>query len=267
MNHGRTDIISWKSKDNKYTIEGLVTWPVNYQKGRKYPLILNIHGGPAGVFNQSYTGTGAVFPIQYFADQGYIVLRPNPRGSGGYGADFRFANKSDWGFGDYDDIIAGVDKLVTDKAAHPDSLCVTGWSYGGYMTSMIITKTNRFKAAMVGAGVTDLVSMTNTSDIPGFLPDYFEGEMWDRTDVYLKHSAMGAVKNIKTPTLVLHGANDLRVPISQGQELYGALKRMGVPTEMIIYPRTQHGPEEPKFIQDMGERIISWFNKYLRSSQ
>jgi dipeptidyl aminopeptidase/acylaminoacyl peptidase len=120
---------------------------------------------------------------------------------------------------------------------------------------------------MVGAGVTDLVSMTNTSDIPGFLPDYFEGEMWDRTDVYLKHSAMGAVKNVKTPTLVLHGANDLRVPISQGQELYGALKRMGVPTEMIIYPRTQHGPEEPKFIQDMGERIISWFNKYLRSSQ
>lgn len=130
MTHGKTEVISWKSKDGKYTIEGLVTWPVNYQKNRKYPLILNIHGGPAGVFSQSYTGSGGIYPIQYFADQGYIVLRPNPRGSGGYGADFRFANRNDWGFGDYDDIMAGVDKLIADNAVHPDSLCVTGWSYG-----------------------------------------------------------------------------------------------------------------------------------------
>jgi dipeptidyl aminopeptidase/acylaminoacyl peptidase len=264
MNHGKTEIINWKSKDGKYTIEGLVTWPVNYQKSRKYPLILNIHGGPAGVFNQNYTGSGSIYPIQYFADRGYIVLRPNPRGSGGYGADFRLANKNDWGFGDYDDIMAGVDKLIADNAVHPDSLCVTGWSYGGYMTSMIVTKTNRFKASMVGAGVTDLLSMTNTSDIPGFLPDYFDGEVWDRTDVYLKHSAMSAVKNVKTPTLVIHGANDVRVPPSQGQEFYGALKRMGVPTEMVIYPRTPHGPQEPKFIQDIGERVIKWFDQYLK---
>lgn len=264
LTHGRTELISWKSKDGKYTIEGLVTWPVNYQKNRKYPLILNIHGGPAGVFSQSYTGAGGIYPIQYFADQGFIVLRPNPRGSGGYGADFRYANKNDWGFGDYDDIMAGVDKLIADNAVHPDSLCVTGWSYGGYMTSMVVTKTDRFKAAMVGAGVTDLFSMTHTSDIPGFLPDYFDGELWDRTDVYLKHSAMSAVKNVKTPTLVIHGANDLRVPLSQGQEFYGALKRLGVPAEMVIYPRTQHGPDEPKFIQDIGERIIRWFDQYLK---
>jgi len=264
LKHGRTEIISWKSKDGKYTIEGLVTWPVSYDKNRRYPLILNIHGGPAGVFSQGYTGAGGIYPIQYFADQGYIVLRPNPRGSGGYGADFRIANKNDWGFGDYDDIMAGVDKLIADNAAHPDSLCVTGWSYGGYMTSMIITKTDRFKAAMVGAGVTDLFSMTHTSDIPGFLPYYFDGELWDRTDVYLKHSAMTSVKNVKTPTLVIHGANDLRVPTSQGHELYRALKRLGVPSEMVVYPRTQHGPQEPKFIQDIGERIIKWFDKYLK---
>ena len=264
MNHGKTELISWKSKDGKYTIEGLVTWPVNYQKNRKYPLILNIHGGPAGVFSQSYTGSGNIYPIQYFADRGYIVLRPNPRGSGAYGADFRIANRSDWGFGDYDDIMAGVDKLIADNAAHPDSLCVTGWSYGGYMTSMIVTKTDRFKAAMVGAGVTNLFSMTHTTDITGFLPDYFEGELWDRTDVYLKHSAMSAVKNVKTPTLVIHGANDLRVPLSQGQEFYTALKRLGVPAEMVVYPRTQHGPDEPKFIQDIGERVIKWFEQYLK---
>jgi len=263
MIHGRTEVISWKSKDGKYIIEGLVTFPVNYQKARKYPLILNIHGGPAGVFNLSYTGSGNVFPIQYFADQGYVVLRPNPRGSGGYGAEFRLANKNDWGFGDYDDIMAGVDKLIAENLVHPDSLCVTGWSYGGYMTSMIITKTNRFKAAMVGAGVTDLFSMSNTTDIISFLPFYFDGEVWDRTDTYMRHSAMAAVKIVKTPTLVLHGTEDLRVPTSQGQELYEALKRLRVPTEMVVYPRTQHGPAEPKFIQDIGERIISWFNKYL----
>lgn len=264
MTHGKTEIISWRSRDGKFAIEGLVTWPVNYQKGRSYPLILNIHGGPASVFNKSYTGAGAIYPIQYFADQGFIILRPNPRGSGGYGVSFRQANKSDWGFGDYEDLMAGVNKLIADKAAHPDSLCVTGWSYGGYMTSMIITKTDRFKAAMVGAGVTNLFSMTNTSDIPGFLPDYFDGEVWGKTDVYLKHSAMGSIKNAKTPALVIHGEDDLRVPISQGQELYGALMRMGVPTEMVVYPRTQHGPEEPKFIQDIGERTFNWFIKYLK---
>jgi dipeptidyl aminopeptidase/acylaminoacyl peptidase len=264
MKHAGTEIISWKSKDGKYVIEGLITYPKDYRKNRKYPLILNIHGGPAGVFNQSYTGAGSTFPLQAFADQGYVIIRPNPRGSGGYGADFRQANHNDWGFGDYDDIMAGVDKLVSENIAHPDSLCVTGWSYGGYMTSMIITKTNRFKAAVVGAGVTNLMSFTGTSDIPGFLPDYFDVEMWDRTDVFMKHSAMFAIKNVKTPTLILHGGNDLRVPLSHGQELYSALKRMGVRTEMVVYPRTQHGPEEPKFIQDIGERIIDWFNKQLK---
>lgn len=264
MNHGRTEVINWKSKDGRYTIEGLVTWPVNYQKNRKYPLVLNIHGGPAGVFNKSYTGAGTTFPIQYFADQGYIILRPNPRGSGGYGVEFRRANLNDWGFGDYDDIMEGVNKLIADNAVHPDSLCVTGWSYGGYMTSMIITKTNAFRSAMVGAGVTDLLSMSNTSDISGFLPYYFSGESWEKTDVYLKHSAMAAVKNVTTPTLIIHGEDDLRVPLSQGLELYGALKRLGLETEMITYPRTQHGPEEPKFILDIAERTMSWFNKYLK---
>ena len=264
MKPAKTEVVSWKSKDGKYDIEGLVTYPANYEKGKKYPMILNIHGGPAGVFSQSYTGAGSVYPIQAFSQQGYAVLRANPRGSSGYGADFRQANLNDWGFGDYDDIMGGVDKLIADGIAHPDSLCVTGWSYGGYMTSMIITKTNRFKASMVGAGVTNLISFNGTADIPGFLPDYFGGEFWDRTDVYMKHSAMFGVKNVKTPTLIIHGEKDLRVPISQGQELYGALKRLNVKTQMVTYPRTPHGPQEPKFIEDIGERVISWFNEYCK---
>lgn len=260
---GKTEIITWKSKDGKYDIEGLLTYPVGYKAGQKVPFILNVHGGPAGVFNQVFTATSAVYPLQAFAQAGYAVLRPNPRGSSGYGKDFRFANLNDWGGNDYDDLMAGVDKVVAMGVAHPDSLCVTGWSYGGYMTSTIVTKTNRFKAAMVGAGVTNLISFTGTADIPGFIPDYFGGEFWNREEVWRNHSAMFNIKNVKTPSLVIHGEADPRVPVSQGYEFYIALKRLGVKTEMYVYPRQPHGFTEPKFIQDVGERVIAWFNKYL----
>lgn len=260
----KTELVSWKSKDGKFTIEGLLTYPSNYEKGKKFPLILNIHGGPAGVFSQAYTGAGAVYPLQAFAQQGYFVLRPNPRGSVGYGEEFRLANYNDWGYNDYEDLMAGVDKTIEQGMVHPDSLCVTGWSYGGFMTSMIITKTNRFKAAMVGAGVTNLVSMNGTTDIPGLIIDSFGGDFWDQMESYQKHSAMFNIKNAKTPTQVIHGEADDRVPISQGRELYVALKRLGVKTEMIAYPRTPHGPQEPKFIEDIGQRIIQWFNTNMR---
>ena len=177
--------------------------------------------------------------------------------------DFRFANINDWGFGDYEDDMTGVDKVIEMGIAHPDSLVVCGWSYGGFMTSFIVTRTNRFKAASVGAGVTNLMSFNGTSDIPSFLPDYFGGEFWDRIDAYMKHSAMFHVKGVATSTQVLHGKEDDRVPLSQGQEFYVALKRRGVPTEMIVYPRTPHGPKEPKLIVDLGKRMIAWFNKHL----
>ncbi len=258
----RTEVITWKSKDGM-EIEGLLTYPIYHELDKQYPLILNIHGGPAGVYTQSFTGAGSIYPIQAFAQEGYAILKPNPRGSSGYGKDFRFANYNDWGFGDYDDLIAGVNKVIGMGVAHPDSLCVMGWSYGGFMTSFIVTKSNRFKAASVGAGVTNLMSFTGTSDISGFLPDYFGGEPWDRIDAYMKHSAMFNIKAVNIPTQIIHGEQDIRVPLSQGLELYNALKRQGCPTEMIVYPRTPHGPREPKFIIDIGERIIAWFNKHL----
>ncbi|HWP83505.1 MAG TPA: S9 family peptidase [Bacteroidota bacterium] len=260
---GKTEVITWKSRDGR-EIEGLLTYPVNYVKGRRYPLILNIHGGPAGVFTQGFTAAGATYPLQAFAQEGYAILRPNPRGSSGYGADFRRANMSDWGFGDFDDNETGIEKVIEMGIAHADSLVICGWSYGGYMTSFTITRTHRFKAASVGAGVTNLMSFVGTADIPSFLPSYFEGEFWDRMEVYMKHSAMFNVKNIKTPTQILHGERDARVPLSQGQELYIALKRRGVPVEMIVYPRMPHGLQEPKFILDAGKRMITWFNMHLR---
>ncbi len=263
----KTEVISWKSKDGKYTIEGLLTYPKDYQKGRKYPMILNVHGGPAGVFAQSFTGASSVYPIQAFAEEGYFVLRPNPRGSSGYGTAFRRANYRDWGNNDYDDLMAGVDKLIADGMAHPDSLVETGWSYGGYMTSMIITKTNRFKAVMAGAPVTNLMSFNGTADIPSFLPSYFGAEFWDDPKEYEEHSAMFNIKKAKTPTLVIHGMNDDRVPPEQGFQLHRALQRLGVPTKMVTYPRQPHGFQEPKFIQDVGERVIDWFNYYLGRSE
>ena len=259
----KTDVITWKSKDGKYDIEGLLTYPANYQAGRKYPLILNVYGGPAGVFTQSYTGASSPYPIQAFAQDGYFVLRPNPRGSSGYGADFRRANYRDWGNNDYDDLMMGVDKTIQMGLAHPDSLVETGWSYGGYMTSTIITKTNRFKAVMAGAPVTNLMSFNGTADIADFLPSYFGGEFWDDPQAYAEHSPIFNIKNAKTPTLIIHGLSDERVPPEQGYQLHRALQRLGVKTKMVTYPRQPHGFVEPKFIQDVGERVIDWFDSNL----
>ncbi len=259
----KTVIVTWKSSDGR-DIEGLLTYPANYTEGTKVPLILNIHGGPAGVFQQSYIGGRGSYPIATFASRGYAVLRPNPRGSSGYGTEFRRANIKDWGVGDYDDLMTGVDKVIAMGVADPNRLGVMGWSYGGYMTSTIITKTKRFKAASAGAPVTNLMSFNGTADIPSFVPDYFGGQSWEHPEVYAKHSAMFNIKNATTPTLIQHGEADLRVPISQGYELYNALKAQGVPTRMIVLPRQPHGPNEPKMQIAAMQSNLDWFDKYLK---
>ena len=165
--------------------------------------------------------------------------------------------------------MSGVDHVLALGLADPNRLGVMGWSYGGFMTSWVITQTRRFRAASVGAGVTDLVSFTGTSDIPGFLPDYFGGEFWDkdRLEAYRAHSPMSHVKGVTTPTLIQHGERDERVPLSQGQELYNALKRQGCTTKMVIYPRTPHNLEEPRLILDSMNRNLEWFDRYVRTPQ
>jgi len=260
---GKTEVVQWKSKDGQ-NVEGLLTYPVGYQAGKKYPLILNIHGGPAGVFSETFIGRSGLYPIASFASRGYAVLRPNPRGSSGYGKAFRFANIGDWGGKDYEDDQAGVDRLIAAGVADPARLAVMGWSYGGFMTSWTITQTHRYKAAAVGAGVTNLWSFTGTADIPGFLPDYFGGEPWQQFDGFQKHSPITHVKQVTTPTLILHGEADVRVPTSQGYEYYHALKRQGVTTKMVVYPRQPHGPNEPKFVLDIMQRHLDWVDKYVR---
>jgi dipeptidyl aminopeptidase/acylaminoacyl peptidase len=258
----RTELVRWKSTEG-LEIEGLLTYPVGWTRGRKCPLILSIHGGPAGVFTRAYTGNRGVYPLAAFAARGYAILRPNPRGSSGYGKEFRYANRKDWGGGDYRDLMAGVDHVVAMGVADPERLGVMGWSYGGFMTSWTITQTRRFKAASVGAGVTNLMSFNGTADIPSFVPDYFGAESWEDLDLYKAHSAMFQVKGVTTPTLILHGENDVRVPVTQGYELHNALKRQNVPVKMVVYPRQGHSIQEPKFVLDVGRRLIQWFDQYL----
>ena len=263
---GRTEVLRWKSPDGK-DVEGLLTLPVSYRPGVRVPLLVVVHGGPTGVFTRTFIGNASPYPIAAFAERGYAVLRVNPRGSSGYGREFRYANYRDWGGGDYRDIMSGVDKVIETGTADPERLGVMGWSYGGYMTSWIVTQTQRFKAASVGAGVTNLMSFTGTSDIPGFIPDYMGGEYWDVFDTWRTHSAMFNVKGVKTPTLIQHGEQDVRVPISQGYEFYNALKRQGVEVRMVVYPRQPHGIQEPKLLMDAMQRNLEWFGRHIPAGQ
>ena len=259
---GKTEVVRWKSKDG-LEIEGLLTYPVGYRSGDKVPLILMVHGGPAGVYSRSWTGAGGIYAIQYFASKGYALLRPNPRGSTGYGKDFRYANVKDWGFGDYEDLMTGVDHVIEMGVGDANQLFEMGWSYGGFMTSWIVTQTDRFRAVSMGAGLSNIISMVGTTDIPTYIRahmggSYREGNM----DTYVRHSAVYLLDQVVTPTQIIHGANDKRVPLAQSEEFYWGLKDKNVPTEMIIYPRTPHGPVEPKLQADVSERILTWFEAH-----
>ena len=258
------EVLKWKAPDG-LEIEGIVVYPLGYEAGRRYPLVLEVHGGPTGVYARSYVGaTNGYADYAGLAARGYALLRVNPRGSGGYGKEFRFANYGDWGGADYRDIMSGVDLLIERGLADPDRLGILGWSYGGFMTSWVITQTDRFKAACVGAGVTDLISFNGTSDIPSFLPDYFSGEFWQDFDTYVRHSPVFQAKGVKTPTLIQHGEADVRVPLGQGREYYNALKRQGTTVEMVIYPRQGHGFDEPRLAVDRQRRASAWLDRWLR---
>jgi dipeptidyl aminopeptidase/acylaminoacyl peptidase len=259
---GETRVIKWKAKDGK-EIEGLLTLPVGYDKAKRYPLILNIHGGPAGAFGETFIGASGLYPIASFAAKGWAVLRANPRGSTSYGINFRSANVNDWGGGDYQDLMSGVDAVIQMGVADANRLAVVGWSYGGYMTNWVITQTTRFKAAAAGAGLSNLISMWGTNDIPSTLDDYFEGAWYDQPERYIRMSPLAHIDKVTTPTLILHGESDIRVPTTQGYEMYSGIKRKGVPAEMVVYPRQPHGPQEPKMVLDIMRRHIAWIEKYL----
>lgn len=259
---GHTEVVRWKS-DKKWEVEGLLTYPVDYRKGQRVPLLVLIHGGPAGAFAQTFTGRTALFPVAAFSARGYAVLSPNVRGSTGYGKKFQDQNHRDWGGSDYRDVMSGVDHVIKLGVADPERLGIMGWSYGGYLSGWTITQTHRFKAASFGAGVSNGISQTGTTDIPSARLNYFDAWPWDDPQIYLSRSPLMHVRNVTTPTLIMHGEQDHRVPIQQSYEYYHALKRCGVPVKMLVLPRQAHGPSEPKMLLRVMNTNLDWFDQHL----
>jgi dipeptidyl aminopeptidase/acylaminoacyl peptidase len=259
---GKTELITWDGHGNR-KIEGLLTYPVGYEEGQQVPLILDVHGGPNAAHDRSFTGSFA----QLYASQGYAVLQPNPRGSDGYGQEYRATVIGNWGPGPLKDLMDGVDKTIEMGVAHPDSLVIMGGSYGGYMTAYAVTQTKRFVAASMRAGVSNLISMKGTTDIPTGFTNQMGGEFWKNLETYEKNSPIYHVDHVSTPTQIIHGAKDKRVPVSQGREFYRALKRQDVDTEMIIFPRMAHGFGEPKYLIQVVDETIEWFDEQLGRDQ
>ena len=258
---GETEVMTWKSSDG-VEVEGVLLKPVGFEANKRYPTLVVAHGGPAGAYVNGFR-LGGLEAGQVWAGKGWAVFYPNPRGSSNYGQKTLAANVNDWGGGDYRDIMTGVDALIARGVSDPDKLAHIGWSYGGYMTAWVITQTTRFKAAMVGAGLTNMWSMYGTNDIPSILIAYFGGIPNKQTlPLYLERSAMSHIDKVKTPTLILHGANDERVPVGQAYELYRGLKDRGIPTELVFYPREGHGIQEYYHQKDRMQRIYDWVTKY-----
>lgn len=263
---GRSEVITWKSKDGT-PVEGVLLLPIGYTAGTKVPLLVSAHGGPTAAHNNGFKGGSS--PGQTWASRGWAVLYPNPRGSTGYGAKFMRGNIRDWGGGDYRDIMSGVDDVIRRGIADSTRMAFEGWSYGGYMTSWVVSQTGRFKAAMMGAGLPSLLSMAGTTDIPGYISTFFNGiPQYDGSLVnpnikfYLERSAISYSDKVTTPLLILHGANDERVPIGQPMEFYRALKDRGKTTELVFYPREGHGLSEYYHQLDRMKREYAWMARF-----
>lgn len=255
----KSQIITWKSRDG-LPIEGVLFLPFDYQRGRKVPLIVELHGGPTGVALDSFP-VPRTYPDQAFLQTGFAILAPNFRGSANYGPEFRLKNIQSQGFGDFDDVMTGVDYLIKEGVADPERLGVMGWSYGGFLTAWIIGHTDRFKAASVGAPATDWITYYGQSDGPrSTLLTYFGGTPWEKPDHYSRHSPRSGIANIRTPALLQVGALDL----NHNSEIYWSLTDRNIPVEYVIYPREPHSIGEPLHQRDVMERNLRWFRRWMK---
>ncbi len=254
--------ISWQNPNDHHTVYGVVVLPSGYQKGTRYKTIVHIHGGPEEAWTIGFNGNWYNYAT-LLASHGYVVLLADPRGSEGQGVAFTEANYQDWGGGDFADIMAGVDYLVAEGISDPDRLAVGGWSYGGFMTSWTVTHTDRFKAAMVGAGVTDLYSMATTTDISPRFEESYMGPLQANTAIYDRESPVRYINQCHTPVLILHGEADPRVPISQGEEFYNGLRFLKKDVLMVRYPREPHIFKEQAHQIDSLTRILAWYDAHL----
>ena len=257
-----SEIIKWKSKDGN-EIEGVLHKPKNYDPSKKYPLLIMIHGGPTGVDLPTPIPGGSVYPILQFLEKGALVLRPNYRGSAGYGEAFRSLNVRNLGVGDMWDVMSGIDFLKNKGMIDTTRMGSMGWSQGGYISAFLTTNTNVFKAISVGAGISNWVTYYVSTDIHPFTRQYLKSTPWNDKDIYLKTSPMTNINKANTPTLIQHGELDKRVPISNAYELLQGLQDKGVPSKLVVYKGFGHGITKPK------ERLAAlwhnwmWFNKYI----
>jgi dipeptidyl aminopeptidase/acylaminoacyl peptidase len=256
-----TEHVTWMS--DGVEIEGILTYPAGYQPGVRYPLVVEIHGGPSWQWEDRAMLDWHDW-AQMLASRGYAVLMPNPRGSTGYGHAFQQMLQDDVGGGESRDLVAGALAMVERGIADQDRLGIAGWSWGGYLTAWTITQTDIFRAAVMGAGLSNMVSDHGQGDIPSANLLYYPGQPYDHIDSYWNSSPIRYVAAVRTPTLILHGDEDARVHPAQGMEFFRALKIRGVPVRFVRYPREKHGFEERAHQIDLMQRIIDWFEQHLR---
>ncbi|MGD2120224.1 MAG: S9 family peptidase [Gemmatimonadota bacterium] len=253
----RSDLLTWTGADG-WEIEGILTYPLEYVEGQRYPLILQVHGGPHGRFSKGFNSGS-----QIWAARGYAVLQGNPRGSSGRTLEFSNANVMDWGGKDFQDIMAGVDHVIEMGVADPDRMAIMGGSYGGFMTFWAVTQTDRFKAAIGHAAISDWFSFYGQTDIPYLLEFGFGGLPWVTKDVFERWSPIEYAEDVVTPLLITHGEEDRRVPIPQGEQYYRTLKKMRKTVEFLKFPREGHGIREPRHRLFLDQEQAKWFEKYV----
>ena len=258
---GTREVIEWASEDGA-SIEGVLFKPEGYDPGRRYPLLVIIHGGPTGTSRPTLV-SAYVYPVTQWLAKGALVLMPNYRGSAGYGEAFRSLNVRNLGVGDAWDVLSGVQALIDRGMAHPDSVGAMGWSQGGYISAFLTTTSDRFKAISVGAGISNWMTYYVNTDIHPFTRHYLQATPWDDPEIYAKTSPMTYINRASTPTLIQHGEFDRRVPIPNAYELLQGLRDVGVEANLIVYKRFGHGINRPKEQLAATWHNWQWFGRHL----
>lgn len=259
---GKVATIHWYSRDGKL-IEGLLITPPQYHTKKKYPLYVMVHGAPL-VWSEHYLGRceeyGAMFDpstcVSAILQQGFVVFQPNYRGSIGYGKNFRIGNVGDWGGKDYEDIMSGIDYLVKQRKIDAKRMILAGWSYGAYLTNLAIGRTDRFQLAIAGDGMTNLLSLIGTTDIPKLFKQDFGGDFWENVKLYWERSPLAHVNQMRTSLLLFHGSNDIRVPLSQSRELCQTMMIQKKLVTLLILPNEGHMPANPNTILGAIKAIV-----------
>ena len=256
---GDAKSLNWTS--GNLQVQGWLLYPAKYDSQKRYPLVVVVHGGPASSKRPAWPDT---WDYSLLSAEGFFVLMPNPRGSYGQGEAFTRGNEKDFGGGDLRDILAGVDEVLKTLPVDEKRVGITGWSYGGYMTMWAVTQTNRFSAAVAGAGISNWKSYTGQNNIDQWMKPFFGASVYDDPAVYAKSSPIEFIKNVKTPTLVLVGERDAECPAPQSYEFWHALKALNVPTQLVVYDGEGHHFEKPEHTLDRMRRTIEWFRQYMK---